>query len=336
MNNNDHNIPLRKTYPSTTSSSTSCLNVAKDITNDEVVVQWEDEDNEEDEQDEDDDDGSRLPLTSEVSANGIKTKKIPRWENLNPTIKEKLRQKGQQRAIANKKKVESAQSKKRRLMMYVKEQTQKKKLNSKVQRPIPFNDRNLTLTDLKVGQELTGTVISLTNFGAYVDVGTECDGLLHISQLSRQIFVEHPRQLLSPGDELTNIRVRSVNPEKHKLHLTLLDSNIIQQELQQQNEIDQSDRITLDELQIDDELWGEIKRVTDYGAYVEVGTIVDGWIHFMDHPSWIVGSHPSEFMTCGDRIRVWVADIDQQQQRLKLTANRPNNLPGPRRELIGY
>merc|ERR1711862_834829 len=94
------------------------------------------------------------------------------------------------------------------------------------------------------------------------------------------------------------------------------------------------DRIPLEDLRVDDELWGELKRVTDFGAYVEVGTRVDGWLHFMDHPTfaWSNGEHPSDYMRTGDRVRVWVSDLDLQRQRLKLTANRPSHLPGPRRD----
>jgi ribosomal protein S1 len=199
------------------------------------------------------------------------------------------------------------------------------------------------------------------------------DGLLHISQISRDFFVEHPREVLTPGDEIT-VQVRSVNASRNKLHLTMLprDVWIAEKEQQQQlrsnakndinssksnnniyddNDDSSSDRIPLGEIQVDDELWGELRRVTDYGAYVEVGAVVDGWLHFMDHPEAAchVGGgglqqglqqqqsrpkqqHPSDFMKVGDRVRVWVADINNEQQRIKLTALRPSHLPGPRRE----
>ena len=68
-------------------------------------------------------------------------------------------------------------------------------------------------------------------------------------------------------------------------------------------------------------------------AYVEVGAVVDGWLHFMDHPAfqYAEGAHPSQYMKAGDRVRAWVADVNHAQQRIKLTANRPAHLPGPRR-----
>jgi small subunit ribosomal protein S1 len=214
-------------------------------------------------------------------------------------------------------------------MMYMKTKQQEKKKASRVRRPVTFDNRT-PLATLIPGMELTGVCISLTQFGAYVDVGSECDGLLHVSQLSDTKFVEHPRQVLSPGDEIT-VRVRSTNPALKKLHLTMLPLEVL--EAERRDREDEEERILLEDIQVDDELWGELKRITDYGAYVEVGAVVDGFLHYMDHPSWSAGATPKEFMTTGDRVRVWVADVDGTQRRIKLTANRPKFLPGPRREL---
>jgi ribosomal protein S1 len=202
--------------------------------------------------------------------------------------------------------------------------------------------------------------LDLTARHFFFSIRNAQDGLLHISQISRDFFVEHPRQVLTPGDEIT-VQVRSVNAIRNKLHLTMLPRDVWvaekeQQKLRQANNDHEndtetmSDRIPLGEIQVDDELWGELRRVTDYGAYVEVGAVVDGWLHFMDHPEAAchVGGaqqglqqskqqpqhqHPSDFMKVGDRVRVWVSDVNNEQQRIKLTALRPPHLPGPRREI---
>lgn len=199
-----------------------------------------------------------------------------------------------------------------------------------VQRPLKFSDRT-PLSALLPGMEMSGLVISLTQFGAYIDVGTECDGLLHISQMARDVFVQHPRQLMTPGETIS-VRVRSTNPELKKLHLTMLPPEVLAAEME---DADDDERIRLEDLQVDDELWGQLRRVTDYGAYIEVGAVVDGFLHFMDHPAfgWSNGEHPSEYMEVGERVRIWVSDIDTERNRIKLTANRPQHLPGPRREI---
>jgi len=212
--------------------------------------------------------------------------------------------------------------------MFVKEQQRDKKRAARVQRPLSFDDRT-PLSALIPGMETTGVVISLTNFGAYVDVGSEVDGLLHVSQLSTDEFIQHPRQVLTPGDEIT-VTVRNRDPVRKKLQLTMLPEDVVKEQMQRPND---EDRIPLEDMEIDDELWGELKRVTDFGAYVEVGAVVDGFLHFMDHPEFVMGKHPTDLMRKGDRVRVWVSDVDLQKERVKLTAVRPTHLPGPKREL---
>jgi small subunit ribosomal protein S1 len=214
-------------------------------------------------------------------------------------------------------------------MFFMKEKDQERKRASRIDRPWSYADRT-PLALLSPGIKTVGIVISLTSFGAYVDIGTDVDGLLHVSQISHGEFVSHPRQKLSPGQEVT-VTIRRLSAELKKLHLTMLPDEILQEEKELQ---EVGDRIPLDELQVDDELWGELKRVTDFGAFVEIGCVVDGFLHFMDHPEWADSQHPSAFMKRGDRVRIWVLDVDRELNRVKLTAVRPDKLPGPRRDAI--
>ena len=223
------------------------------------------------------------------------------------------------------------------LYMKYKDMQKREKQERYVVRKTPLNDpKRVHLRDLNPSDTYTGQVISMNNFGAYVDIGTEVDGLLHVSQISREQFVRHPRELLSLGEEI-EVRVVRASPDMKKLQLTMLPESVLEEEAIRKNfeNSEDDDRIQLDEVFIDDELWGEIRRVTDYGAYVELGAVVRGFLHFMDHPMWEdhKGSPPSEFMNVGDRVRVWVSGVDTTQKRIKLTANRPEGLPGPRREI---
>lgn len=243
--------------------------------------------------------------------------------------------------------------------MFMKERDREKKRAARIARPVPLDDwqQRLNLTDLMPGMNLTGTCISHTAFGAYIDVGSECDGLLHVTQMRLDEFVTHPRQITRPGESI-NVTIRSINPILKKLHLTLLPWDTVQEQLVTEqyarnrrkgqgrpgddynDDEEEDDRIAISDIQVDDELWGELKRVTDFGAYVEVGATVDGFLHFMDHPAFFLEGgnapqhqrrHPTEFMHRGDRVRVWVSDVDLDQERIKLTAHRPSHLPGPRR-----
>mmetsp|Transcript_11048 Transcript_11048/g.23917 ORF Transcript_11048/g.23917 Transcript_11048/m.23917 type:complete len:347 (-) Transcript_11048:576-1616(-) len=280
------------------------------------------------------DDNEDVVLYSDEWENGIppKAKNSSRWNSLSPKVKAKIVKEAQAKAIRNKKKNESANDKKRRLMFYMKDLQRKKKRDSRIERPRAFDDRT-PLSELSPGQILDGKVISLTNFGAYIDVGTECDGLLHISQISNTDFIEHPRQVFTPGDEVT-VRVGRLSVDQKKLQLTMLP--VDEEEEEDPDDVSDEEAIPLKDIAVDDELWGEIRRVTAYGAYVELGAEVEGWLHFMDHPEFgsTPGSPPSDFMKVGDRVRVWASDVDMDRRRLKLTAKRPTGLPGPRRELI--
>lgn len=255
-----------------------------------------------------------------------------RWASLSPSVKARIRKEGQERAVINKKKREPIADKKRRMMMHYKQAMAESKSQSRVERPFPTNspDRT-TLKDMVVGEIYNGTVISLTNFGAYVDIGSECDGLLHVSQISRQQFVEHPRQLLKPGDVI-DVTLVKCGVDMKKMQVSMLDQEILAEENEEEEEF--QERIPLEDLSMDDELWGEIKRVTSFGAYVELGATVQGWMHFMDHVEFDYGKEPSDLMKVGDRIRCWVANVDEERERLKLTGNRPKDLPGPRREMM--
>jgi len=251
-----------------------------------------------------------------------------RWKN----AKERIIKKYVQLDYENKRKKEGSVVKKRRMMDFYKELQEVNKHASKISRPMSlYSGKRILLSSLHAGQgPVNGTVISLTNFGAYIDIGTECDGLLHVGQITREFFVEHPRQVLHPGESV-NVWIARSSPELKKLQLTMLSPDV----KDPNDEDDEDERIPLSELETNDELWGKIKRITSYGAYVELGTEADGWLHFMDHPKFKFGKLPNEFMKLGDRIRCWVVNVDTDRERLKLTANRPQDLPGPdpRREL---
>jgi len=267
-----------------------------------------------------------------------KRSNMSRWDSLNPSIKARIIKEAHERAIRNKKRREPAAAKKRRLYSQYREMEKQSKRDKYIKRNAPLNSKSRRpLSEINPGETLPGKVISLTRFGAYVDIGSEVDGLLHVSQITRDEFVDHPRNFLTPGDDV-DVRVVRLDPQLKKLQLTMLPEEVLDEEnvmTKHEEAEEEDDRIQLDEIEVDDELWGEIRRVTDYGAYVELGSVVRGFLHFMDHPMFgeVRGSHPKEFMRVGDRVRVWVLDVDGTQKRIKLTANRPSGLPGPRREI---
>lgn len=232
------------------------------------------------------------------------------------------------------------------LMMMYKQVQVKRKRESRVQRPLPLYDMvekktedpvsgtatkkekvisslRKPLSAFEKGQEVNATVISLKPFGAYIDIGSSRDALLHVSDMSDETFVEHPRDIVSPGDQI-DVKIKYVDAENDKLAVTMV---ALPEE--SEDDEDEEDIIQLDEVDIDDELWGEIKKVTDYGAYVNLGAVVEGFLHFMDHPDYGLhqGESPSAYLKAGQRIRVWVSNVDEELDRIKLTGNRPSSLP---------
>jgi len=241
---------------------------------------------------------------------------------LNYSDRDKVKEDNIKRAVRNKEKREPAINKKRRLLKFFKSAQHRKKLESKVKRRFSLWDEEnrCSLSSLKPGMELNGRVISFTDFGTYIDVNTEIDGLLHISQMSDGDFIQNPKHFLQIGDDI-NVTVYRVSSELKKLWLTMLPNRVYEKS------IPHPDSIELDSLREGDEVWGEIVRVTDYGAYVELGATVRGFLHFMDDPAFSYRGdepiHPSELMSVGQRVRGWVQKIELDRNRIQITCFRP-------------
>jgi len=266
------------------------------------------------------------------------------WDKMHPLARLKLIEKRQQRAIANKAKNESSQDKKRRLMMTYKQlkvrRDKDRKRELRVKRFLPLFEESddgekvmfsgrVLLTELEAGQERKGMIISMANYGVFVDIGSSRDALLHIKDMKDDQFVEHPSELFSLGDEVS-VKIKYVDAKNNKLAVTMVPF-----ETESEGDEDDEDLIKIDEIEVDDELWGIVKRVTNYGAYVNLGAEVDGFLHFMDHPDFGInrGEHPSNYLESGQRVRVWVSNVDSDLRRIKLTGNRPTSLPIIRRAL---
>lgn len=247
----------------------------------------------------------------------------PKIYELHPNVRKSIieNKENRRKAKVKKRKAEPAADKKRRLLMQYKRSANASKRARFITRLEPEGGR-AGLETLSPGDAAgEGQVISLTPFGAYVDVGAEIDGLLHVRDMSATSFVGHPREVFEPGQAVSGLVVKYSDAAGRRLALSAVP-------LVQPDE-DAGDRIGLDEIDVHDELWGEIVKVTDFGAFVEIGAVVDGFLHFMDHPDFPVfqGQHPSTFMSTGERVRVWAADVDEGRVRVRLTAVKPSALP---------
>lgn len=159
------------------------------------------------------------------------------------------------------------------------------------------------LDSLVEGDTVKGTVARLTNFGAFIDLGG-VDGLVHISQISYS-HVDNPGDELTVGEEV-DVKILSVNKEEERISLSIKDTlpgpwDGIEQKVASGDVLD-----------------GEVKRLTSFGAFVEVFSGVEGLVHI----SQISHNHiatPHEVLNVGDKIQVKVLSVTPDEQRLSLS-----------------
>ncbi|MFS7259690.1 30S ribosomal protein S1 [Carnobacterium divergens] len=159
------------------------------------------------------------------------------------------------------------------------------------------------LAKLVEGDTVTGTVARLTNFGAFIDLGG-VDGLVHISQISYD-HVKNPADVLTVGDSV-EVKILSIDTETGRISLSIKDT-----QPGPWDNIEERAAIGMT-------LTGTVKRLTSFGAFVEVYPGVEGLVHI----SQISHNHiatPHEVLHEGDEIQVKVLDVNPDDQRLSLS-----------------
>ena len=155
------------------------------------------------------------------------------------------------------------------------------------------------------GQRVDGKVVSLTDYGAFVELEPGVEGLIHVSEMSWSKRVKHPSKLLNVGDAVGSM-VLGVDPQARRISLGLkqIESNPWHQ--------------LTEKYQIGSRLTGKVRNLTEFGAFVEVEEGIDGLIHISDM-SWSKRlNHPSEVLKKGDEVEAMVLNIDPDNQRLSL------------------
>lgn len=165
---------------------------------------------------------------------------------------------------------------------------------------------DLTWNDLQPGMELQGKVVRLEKFGAFVDIGAETDGLVHISEMSSR-RVNKPSDVVSEGDEIT-VWVKDVDRKQRRISLTMV----------------QPPEVDMRSLKPNAVLQGKVVRLESFGAFVDVGAGRDGMIHVTEMGRGYVGS-PSEILSVGDDVQVRVLEVDPRRGRISLSMK---DLPG--------
>jgi small subunit ribosomal protein S1 len=156
-----------------------------------------------------------------------------------------------------------------------------------------------------VGAQVRGRVLSVTDYGAFVELEQGIEGLVHVSEMTWSKRMKHPSKMVKPGDEVDTI-ILSVNPNDR--------------------------RISLGMKQLQDNPWealenkypegaiieGRVRNLTDFGAFIEIEDGIDGLVH-VSNLSWTKRiKHPSEVLKKGEKVKAVVLGVEPENRRLSL------------------
>jgi small subunit ribosomal protein S1 len=156
-----------------------------------------------------------------------------------------------------------------------------------------------------VGTRVQGKVVSITNYGAFVELEPGIEGLVHISEMSWTRNVRHPSKIVSIGETIEAV-VLKVDPEEEKISLGM-------------KQTEQDPWLVLPmKYPVGTRIAGKVRNLTSFGAFVELEPGIDGLIHISDM-SWTKRvQHPSEVVKKGDAVDVVILNIDTDNKRISL------------------
>jgi small subunit ribosomal protein S1 len=155
------------------------------------------------------------------------------------------------------------------------------------------------------GTKTRGRVVSLTNYGAFVELEAGVEGLVHVSEMSWTRRVRHPSKIVNVGDEV-DVIVLDVNRGAKRISLGM-------------KQVEPDPWATIDDrYHVGDRATGKVRNLTDFGAFIELEPGVDGLLHISDM-SWTrnVG-HPSEVLKKGQELDTQILNIDRENKRISL------------------
>ena len=156
-----------------------------------------------------------------------------------------------------------------------------------------------------VGSKVTGVVVSLTDYGAFVELEEGVEGLIHVSEMSWTRKVRHPSKVVSVGEEVEAV-VLDIKPESRRISLGM------------KQVVPNPWDVIAEKYPVGTTIEGKIKNITDFGLFVGIDEGIDGLVHISDI-SWIKRiKHPSELFKKGDLVQAIVLDIEKESERFSL------------------
>ncbi|MFQ6604990.1 MAG: 30S ribosomal protein S1 [Fidelibacterota bacterium] len=172
-----------------------------------------------------------------------------------------------------------------------------------------------------IGETVTGKVVSMTNYGAFIEIEPGVEGLIHVSEMSWTRHIKNPSELYSMGDEIDAV-VLSIDTEERKISLGV-----------KQLLPDPWDKIE-EKYMVGSLCKGRVMNLTQFGAFVELEEGIDGLIHVSDLSWTKVVRHPKEILEKGQEVEVRVLEVSRDSRRISLGLKQVVDDPWP--ELIKY
>jgi len=173
--------------------------------------------------------------------------------------------------------------------------------------------RKKFLENLEKGEKRRGTVSSIVNFGAFVDLGG-VDGLVHVSELSWK-HVDHPGEVVTVGEEV-DVEVLDVDLERERVSLSLKAT--------QEDPWKEFER----KYKAGEIIDGQVTKIVPFGAFVRVAQGIEGLVHISEISEEHVES-PEAVINVGDEVRVKVVEVDVQRRRISLSMKQVSAGPAP-------
>lgn len=164
---------------------------------------------------------------------------------------------------------------------------------------------SIAIEKYPLGERVTGKVVSLTDYGAFIELEEGIEGLIHVSEMSWTRKIRHPSKIVSVGDEVEAV-VLDIKPENRRISLGMKQVvpnpwDVISEKYPEGTTIE-----------------GKIKNITDFGLFIGIDEGIDGLVHISDI-SWTKRiKHPSEIYKKGDVIQAIVLDIEKGNKRFSL------------------
>ncbi len=166
--------------------------------------------------------------------------------------------------------------------------------------------------ELEVGDTITVTVSNFESYGAFVDLGNDIEGLLHISEISWNKNLKNPKDLLTLGEEV-NVEVIELDVDKKRLRVSL--KNLQEKPFAKFTK----------ENKVGDVVKGKIATLTDFGAFVTIGE-VDGLLH-NEEASWESNAKCKTLYKKGDEVEVKIIKIDREKENISLSIKEISDSP---------